>query len=674
VQVTDVRSNLLSSPRRIVRRTTLPEWLAASRARIADLRRIAGEARGELDRAVARDLDAAVARRNRVVAISLAVLAVVAALALVLRRSITRPLAEVSGSARALSGGDLSADVDYVGRDEIGDVAEAFRDLHVTSERLAAEISAMNAAITRNRLDHRADVGALEGTWSQLLGGMNETMAAFADLQGRRREAEIELERVFTMSVDLLCIAGFDGYLKRVNPAWMRTFGYTEQELLSRPFIEFVHPDDRAHTEEAVGVLAGGRDLVEFENRHLCRDGSARWMQWTSRPALEQGLAYTVGRDVTDRKRREAEQAALRRVTTLVARAVAPAEVFDAVAREVGLRCDADVARLERFERDGTVTVVAAWSRSGRDRPAVGVRFARTGTSVAALVANSGQPARLDSFQGASGPVARENRALGIRSSVGCPIVVGGQTWGVIAVSTRREARFPTNTESVIADFTELVAMAILNAESQHQLIASRARLLTEGDAARRRIVRDLHDGAQQRLVHTAITLGLAQRELEQGNGAAQAFIAEALEHAQRANEELRELAHDILPADITRGGLRGGIDAVVGRSDLAVKVDVPSERFPVEIEVNAYFIVAEALTNIVKHAHAKSAVVSGLIDEGMFKIEVRDDGIGGADPSGRGLVGINDRVTALGGQFSVESPPGGGTVLSVTLPIPQVP
>ena len=133
-----MRSTLLASGSRIVPRTTLSEWLAASRSRAADLRRIAGEARGELERAVARDLDAAVARRNRVIAVSLAVLAVVAALALVLRRSITRPLAEVSGSARALSGGDLSADVEYVGRDEIGDVAEAFRDLHVTSERLAA--------------------------------------------------------------------------------------------------------------------------------------------------------------------------------------------------------------------------------------------------------------------------------------------------------------------------------------------------------------------------------------------------------------------------------------------------------------------------------------------------------------------------------------------------------
>ena len=672
--VTDVRTKLLASPGRILRQTTPTEWLDASRTRITDLRRIADEARGELERAVARDLDAAVARRNRVLAISLALLAVVAAVALVLRRSITRPLAEVSGSARALSGGDLSADVDYIGRDEIGDVAGAFRDLHVTTERLAAEIRAMNAAIRRNRLDHRADVAALEGTWSQLLGDMNETMAAFAELQGRRREAELELERVFTLSVDLLCIAGFDGYFKRLNPSWERTLGYTEQELLSRPFLELIHTDDRAHTVAAVDVLAEGQELIEFENRFVCRDGSVRWFQWTSRPVPEQGLMYGVARDVTDRKRGEAEQAALRRVATLVARAVAPAEVFDAVTREVGLQCDADIARLERFEPDRTVTVVAAWSRSGTDRLAVGTRFALDETSIAALVSKTGRPGRVDGFEGSSGPIARENQALGIRSSVGCPIVVGGRTWGVIAASTRREARFSPNTESRLADFTELVATAVLNAESQHQLTASRARLLTEADAARRRIVRDLHDGAQQRIVHTAITLGLAERALGPDNGAAHALIAEALGHLQQANEELRELAHGILPAGLARGGLRGGIDAVVERLDLAVKVDLPAERFPAEIEASAYFIVAEALTNIVKHARAESAAVSASIDDGMLQVKVCDDGIGGADPNGHGLVGIHDRATALGGRFRVDSPAGGGTVLTATLPISASP
>jgi PAS domain S-box-containing protein len=673
-RVTDVRSDLLASPERIVRGTTAPAWLAASGARISDLRRIAGEGSGELDRAVARDLDAAVARRNRILAVSLAVLALVAALALVLRRSITRPLAEVSGSARALSGGDLSADVDYVGTDEIGDVAEAFRDLHITTERLATEIRDMNAAITRNRLDHRADVAAFEGTWSQLLSGMNATMAAFAELQGRRREAELELERVFTTSVDLLCIAGFDGYLKRVNPAWVRTFGFTEEELLSRPFIEFVHPEDRARTEEVARALTEGQELVEFENRHLCRDGTPRWLQWTSRPVVEQGLTYGVARDVTDRKRSEGEQAALRRVATLVARAAAPAEVFGAVAREVGLQCDADVARIERLEPDGTVLAIAAWSRTGEVELAVGRRFSLEGTSIAALVAETGRPARVDSFEGASGPIAQEARALGMRSSVGCPIIVGGRTWGVIAASTRRERGFPPNTESGIGNFTELVATAVLNAESQDQLTASRARLVTEADAARRRVVRDLHDGAQQRLIHSQITLGLAQRSLELDDGQAQPLIAEAFDYLQRANEELRELAHGILPADLTRGGLRGGVDAIVERLDVDVSVDLPPDRYPAEIEASAYFVVAEALTNIVKHAHAQSAQVRAHSEDGTLQLEVRDDGVGGADPSGHGLTGINDRVTALGGRLRIESPAGGGTILTATLPLPQAP
>jgi signal transduction histidine kinase len=244
----------------------------------------------------------------------------------------------------------------------------------------------------------------------------------------------------------------------------------------------------------------------------------------------------------------------------------------------------------------------------------------------------------------------------------------------VIAASTTREARFPPNTESRIADFTELVATAVLNAEGQHQLTASRARLLTEADAARRRIVRDLHDGAQQRLVHSSITLGLAQRELDRDNGAAHALIAEALGHVQEANEALRELSHGILPSDLARGGLRGGIEAVVERLDLDVKVNLPPERFPAEIEASAYFIVSEALTNVVKHARAESAAVSAWIADGMLQVEVRDDGIGGADPSGRGLVGLNDRATALGGRFRVESPTGGGTVMTATLPISAVP
>ncbi len=204
---------------------------------------------------------------RREVAASVVVLVVVAGLGLLLRRSITRPLREVSEGARRLSAGQLASGVSYAGRDEIGDVAAAFRDLQVTAERLAEEIRAMNVAVEDNRLDHRADVGAFEGRWAELLGGMNDTMAAFAELQGGREQAERHADRIFELSQDLLCIAGFDGYFKRVNPAFARLLGYPTETMLSRPTHEFVHPDDRKSRDERHARREAGDD-VRYEQRH----------------------------------------------------------------------------------------------------------------------------------------------------------------------------------------------------------------------------------------------------------------------------------------------------------------------------------------------------------------------------------------------------------------------
>ena len=351
------------------------------------------------------------------------------------------------------------------------------------------------------------------------------------------------------------------------------------------------------------------------------------------------------------------EQAALRRVATVVAQTVPTSELVEAVTREVGLRCDVDLARMERFEPDHTVTALAAWSRSGDVHLAVGTRFELEGTSIAAQVYATGRPARVDTFAGASGPIAQEARELGIRSSVGCPIVVGGRTWGVIAASTRRATPFLPNTESRIADFTELVATAVSNAETRAALVASRARLLTAGDEARRRMVRDLHDGAQQRLVHTILTLKLAQ-----GAQDAATLVGEALAEAEQANEELRELAHGLIPSVLTRGGLTAGVESLVSRVRLPVNVEVTGQRFAPEMEASAYFVVAEALTNVAKHSGAASADVRLWVDDGALQVEVRDDGAGGARPDGSGLLGVSDRLTALGGDLRVDSPPGQGT------------
>ena len=366
------------------------------------------------------------------------------------------------------------------------------------------------------------------------------------------------------------------------------------------------------------------------------------------------------------------EQAALRRVATLVARTGRPSEVFATVTREVGLLSGADFARMERYESDGTVSGVAGWSRDGEKQLAVGTRFALEGVSIAALVREQGGPVRVDSFDRTSGPIAEEAQALGIRSSVGCPIVVQGGVWGVIAASSKAETRFPAGTESQIAEFTELVATAIANAESRAELAASRARVVTTADETRRRLERDLHDGAQQRLVHAVITLKLARRALGEGDRPAVELVDESLEHAERAMEQLRDLAHGILPAALNRGGLRAGIETLVSRARLPLSVEVTPERLPPALEATAYFIVAEALTNVVKHAQAQRAEVTASLDDGALRVEVRDDGVGGARLEGSsGLLGLEDRAAALDGELRVESPPGGGTVITATLPVP---
>jgi len=248
--------------------------------------------------------------------------------------------------------------------------------------------------------------------------------------------------------------------------------------------------------------------------------------------------------------------------------------------------------------------------------------------------------------------------------------VVGRRTWGLIAASRRREAPFPRKTESRIADFTELVATAVSNAEARADLFASRARLLTASDDARRRVVRDLHDGAQQGLVQVITTLQLVEHLLQDGDKAAKALVGEARDQAEQANAELRELAHGILPAVLAHGGLAAGVRALVSRLRVPVKVDVPRDRFSPEIEASAYFVIAEALTNVAKHAGAQSANVTAQVDDSMLRVHVRDDGVGGARADGTGLLGLNDRVAALGGQLEIESQPGDGTRIAATLPL----
>jgi PAS domain S-box-containing protein len=660
----------------------------------------------------------------------------------------------------------------------------------------------------------------------------------------RRAKAQDELDRIFNLSSDVISVADFEGHFTRVNPAAEQVLGYTQEELIARPYLDFVAPDDRERTAAEAAAIAHGETTRAFENRYVRKDGSPRVIEWRSTPVVEDRVMYSVGRDVTDRRQAETElerlageQAALRRVATLVAREAAQAEVFAAIAEGIGQLLRTEEIRMLRYEEDQSAVMVAS---AGEDRDVfpVGSRIRLDGDSAASRVLRTGRPARIDDYGRVRGPIGETVRSIGIRSVAGAPILVEGRLWGAITAGTRHGAPLPPETESRLAQFTELMATAIANtesharaerladeqaalrrvatlvaegaaptvvldavaaemerlleadhvtlgryepgdevtkvahagpeahqvplgtrvthegesvaatvrrtersirvdyseaadgvvaemarsrgigvaigapivvegrlwgvivaswsreeappagteqrmaefaelldtaianADSRDQLTASRARLLTAADEARRRVVRDLHDGAQQRLVTTMLTLNLAERALQANDGKVESLICDALAQVKQGNEELRELAHGLLPPVLTDGGLRAGVDSVVRRLDVPIEVDVPGERFPAEIEASAYFIVAEALTNVVKHADARHAEVRAFVDDGMFRVEVRDDGIGGADPDGRGLIGLRDRATALGGRLDIESPASGGTLVAATLPL----
>jgi signal transduction histidine kinase/predicted ATPase len=362
------------------------------------------------------------------------------------------------------------------------------------------------------------------------------------------------------------------------------------------------------------------------------------------------------------------EQAALRRVATLVARAAPPDEVLATVTEEAGRLLDAAATILCRYDPDGTETVVGVWSATGRVPVPVGNRTGLGGRNVSTLVFQTGRPARIDDYADASGPVGAQARTVSIRASVGVPISVERRLWGVMIVASAGEP-LPTAAEARLAGFTELAATAIANAEAQAEVTASRARVVAAADQARRRIERDLHDGAQQRLVSLALLLRAAQasvpRELD-------AQIDQAVTEAAGALDELREIASGIHPAILAERGLAPVLKTLARRSPVPVDLQVHmSDRLPEPVEVSAYYVITEALTNAAKHSRASTVSVQAEVVGHVLLLEVRDDGAGGAGFSrGTGLAGLRDRVEALGGRIFLDSPRGAGTSLRVELPL----
>jgi signal transduction histidine kinase len=371
-----------------------------------------------------------------------------------------------------------------------------------------------------------------------------------------------------------------------------------------------------------------------------------------------------------DLRRLAEEQAALRRVATLVARGVPPAEGLAAVAQEVGSILGADATGIARLEPDGAATVVA---RVG-DLPDVlplGSRWKLEEALPLGVTLRSGRPARRDDYDDRSGPAYDEVRRLGLRSVVAAPIVVEGRLWGTIGI-LRRDERFPADTEQRMAGFTELIGTAVANADSRAQLTASRARIVAAADDARRRIERDLHDGTQQRLVSLCLELRLAQSAVPAELPELQGQIGRVAEELTGAIEELREIARGIHPAILSEGGLGPALRTLARRAAIPVELEIRTDdRADEPIEVAAYYVVSEALTNTTKHAHASHVHVAVEKRDSRLHLSIRDDGVGGADPAGgSGLIGLSDRVHALDGSIEVTSRHGKGTAIVADLPL----
>jgi PAS domain S-box-containing protein len=507
-----------------------------------------------------------------------------------------------------------------------------------------------------------------------LLGAARDHEEIHNALEGSRKE----LEQFFDLSSDLLGIGRRPAHWKRVNRAFERTFGQPTQELLSRSFLDFVHPADLSPVCEVLDELETGQGFTQFEHRVISSDGSVRWLEWNVVP--DNGLLYVAGRDVTDRRREQdklgvlaQQQSALRRVATLVARGVEPSEVFAAVATELGRCLGTHYSALWRYQPDGAVTLLAASEDDpGLKKMPVGARFSLEGESISAMVLRTGRAARIDSFENAPGSIAARVRDVGLRVAVGAPIVVGDRVWGAAVVGSYRPEPLPPDTEARVGDFADLVATAIANAQAHSELTASRARIVAAADDARRRFERDLHDGAQQRLVSLGLALRTAQAAVPPELHPLKKQMSDIVDGLVGVSEEVREISRGIHPAILSKGGLGPALKTLARRSAVPVELLLGvHERLPESAEVAAYYVVAEALTNTAKHAQASKVDVRVDADDANLHLSIEDDGIGGAVVGrGSGLTGLVDRIEALGGTMEVSSRAGCGTSLRVTIPL----
>jgi PAS domain S-box-containing protein len=480
------------------------------------------------------------------------------------------------------------------------------------------------------------------------------------------------------------------GVIQFANPAAIAALGYDDgDELLGHDSHAKIHhhrPDGSHYPAAECPMLlprATGETVSVELDWFFRRDGSMFPVSYISAPIeLRDGRGAVVAfTDVEERLRTErllreheavlaARESALRRIAALVADGAASGDVFAAIAREVAQVLGMALVVIWRYEPGRPATVVAAWG----DRPhpfTAESLWAVEEHMAAAMLPDVGRPARIADFTTIGGEIPEAIAGTGIRSGTGAAIVVDGELWGVMGAGLPEDVSPTDDVAERLTAFTELVATTISNSASRQELAASRARMVAATDEERRRVVRDLHDGAQQRLVHTIITLQLALRASRSDDSDLNDLLQEALANAEQVMSELRELAHGILPAVLTRGGLRAGVDALAVRMPVPVQTHVAVGRLPAAVEATAYFVVAEALTNVAKHARARRASVVAHVADRTLRVQVRDDGVGGARPDGSGLLGLADRLDVLGGRLQVECPDEGGVLVAAEIPVP---
>jgi PAS domain S-box-containing protein len=504
-----------------------------------------------------------------------------------------------------------------------------------------------------------------------------------------------EFAKVLTETTQsLVCVLDRTGRIVFFNDACERATGFTREEVVGRDARDHVIPGEEAGafgevlehvwktslSSPQVGHWAtkdGGRCLIAWSNRPMLDDDGlpaylvASGIDLTASVADDRALEGDLWAKLAEVGRLAQEQRSLRRVATLVASQASPDRVFRSVSEEAARVLEVRASAVFRYEGDDTATVVGRVGRDDVEAFRLGSRLYADERLTIGQVLQTTAPARVDDYSQVSGDTARQMVESGYRSAVSAPIVVGGIIWGAVTVAATEP--LPADSEARLTAFCDLVSLAVASAQAREDLTASRRRIVASGDEQRRKLERNLHDGAQQRLVAAVVELRQVRKLLDADpDGAADALEQVAAE-LDLALEDLRELARGLHPAALTAHGLRSALETLVARLPIPVTLEASQTRPPAEIEATAYYIAAETLTNIAKHAQATEATVTIRDDDGVLRLQITDDGCGGADPSaGSGLLGLRDRAEAAGGTLYVVSPPGRGTTVTAALPITE--